>query len=460
MWRPLGDSIFEKYTEGENEDMRIRITNIMMTPGAEKEERHIPFIYDAEILIENQRVIYAGAREEAPVFEADETIDGNGSLAMPGLCNMHTHTPMTLLRSIGSDLPLDRWLNEAIFPVEKHLTDDAVRAGSDLGIMEMIRFGTTSFNDMYMRMDREAEAVRDSGIRALLGHGVVDFDESCSDLIPNIELIEKWNNAADDRIRVALAPHSEGATTQKVLEQVREAAEKYHVPVHIHVSETKLDFDGSLQRRGLTPPQYLEKLGILKYPVLAAHCVWFTDEDIELFARRGAYILHNPVSNLKLASGVAPIAKMLKAGCKITLGTDGVASNNNLNLWEEMKLMPMLQKGITLDPTVVSPAQTLAAATINGAEAMGYENLGLLKPGYLADLILVDLSAAHMCPCNDMESNLIYAVQGSDVKLTMVNGKVLYHNGRYTTLDAELVKARAAKEAALLLERAEAARRS
>lgn len=439
--------------------MRIRITNIVMTPGV-KDEAHIHFIEDAEILIEDKLIVYAGKRSEAPAFEADETIDGQGALAMPGLCNMHTHTPMTLLRSIGSDLPLDRWLNEAIFPVEAHLTDDAVRAGSDLGIMEMLRFGTTSFNDMYMHMDMEAEAVRDSGMRALLGHGVVDFDESCSDLLPGIALIEKWNHAADDRIRISLAPHSEGATTQKVMEKVREAAETYRVPIHVHVSETKLDFDGSLERRGLTPPQYLNKLGFMDHPVLAAHCVWFTDEDIELFARTGAVVLHNPISNLKLASGVAPIAKMLKAGVKVTIGTDGVASNNNLNLWEEIKLMPMLQKGTTLDPTVVSPAQTIAAATYNGAQAMGYENLGLLKEGYLADLILVKLDEAHMYPCHDLESNLIYSAQGSDVRLTMVGGKVLYRDGEYTTLDPKLVVARARREAEQLIARADAAKKA
>lgn len=436
--------------------MRIRITNIQLTPGV-TDEAHIPFIYDAEILIDNKLIVYAGPKSTAPTFEADETIDGRGALAMPGLCNMHTHTPMTLLRSIGSDLTLGRWLNEAIFPVERHLTDEAVRAGSDLGIMEMIRFGTTSFNDMYMHMDQEAEAVRESGMRALLGHGVVDFDESCSDLLPNIALIEKWNRTADDRIRVALAPHSEGATTQKVLERIRDAAETYHVPVHIHVSETKLDFDGCLQRRSLTPPQYLERLGLLEHPVLAAHCVWMTDEDIELFAKRGVTILHNPISNLKLASGVAPIAKMLKAGCKVTVGTDGVASNNNLNLWEEIKLMPMLQKGTVLDPTVVSPAQTIAAATSVGARALGYENLGLLKAGYLADLILLDVSSEHMTPCNDLESNLVYAVQGSDVMLTMCNGKVLYRDGKFTTLDENLVRQRANKQAAALLDRAAAA---
>lgn len=437
--------------------MRIRITNITLMPGVTNED-HLSFLPDAEILIDGNTIIFAGKRKDAPVFEADETIDGEEAVAMPGLCNLHTHTPMTLLRSLGSDLPLDRWLNEAIFPIEKHLTDEAVRAGTDLGILEMLRYGTTSFNDMYMHMDMEAEAVRDSGMRALLGHGVVDFDESCSDLLPNIDLIEKWNHAADDRIRVSLAPHSEGATTQKLLERVKEAAESYHVPIHIHVSETKLDFDGSLSRHGLTPPMYLEKLGLLEHPVLAAHCVWMTDEDIELFAKRGVTILHNPISNLKLASGVAPIAKMLKAGCRIALGTDGVASNNNLNLWEEIKLMPMLQKGTLLDPTVISPAQTIASATSVGARALGYENLGLLKAGYLADIILLDMNGAHMCPSNDLEGNLVYSAQGSDVTLTMVNGRVLYRNGAYTTLDPRLIRERAIKEADALMERAARAR--
>ena len=434
--------------------MRTRLTHLVLMPGV-SDEAHIPFVEDAEILIDGPRIVYAGRRSEAPDFEADETIDAQGALAMPGLCNLHTHTPMSLLRSIGGELPLDRWLNDVIFPVEKNLTDDTVRAGSDLGILEMLRFGTTSFNDMYMHMEQEAEAVRDSGMRALLGHGIVDFDESCADLEPNLVLIEKWNHAADDRIRVSLAPHSEGATTTKLLQKVCEVSECFDVPVHIHVSETKLDVDGCLSRHGLTPPQYLHSLGLTQRPLLAAHCVWMTDEDIELFAKCGAVVLHNPISNLKLASGIAPIAKMLRAGCKVALGTDGVASNNNLNLWEEIKLMPMLQKGVNLDAAVVTPAQAIAAATSVGAQALGYEKLGFLKPGYLADLILIRADEIHTHPCNDRESNLVYATQGSDVCLTMVNGRVLYREGRYTTLDPKLVMERARKQASYLLERME-----
>ncbi len=214
------------------------------------------------------------------------------------------------------------------------------------------------------------------------------------------------------------------------------------------MSETDFDLQGCLTRRGMTPPAYLESLGMLELPVIAAHCVWFSDADIEIFRKHGATVAHNPISNLKLASGVAPIAKMLKAGCNVAIGTDGVASNNDLNLWEELKLMPMLQKGVTLDPVVVSPMQTLAAATVVGAKAMGYSDLGLLKAGYLADLILLDLNTPHMIPATDLESNLIYAAQGGDVRLTMVNGKVLYRDGAYATLDRAAILANARDGAA------------
>lgn len=433
--------------------MRTCITHISMTPGV-TDEKHIPFVMDAELHIDGNQIVYAGKRQGAPSFQADRVIDGKGSLAMPGLINMHTHTPMTLLRGVGSDLRLEEWLHQAIFPLERFLTDESVRAGTDLGILEMLRFGTTSFCDMYMHMDAVAEGVRESGMRALLGHGVVDFDESCTDVEPGIAFAKKWHRTENDRIRVSIAPHSEGATTIPAMNKMKSFAHEMGLAMHVHVSETKLDFDGSLERRGLTPPAYLESLGILEEPVIAAHCVWFTDEDIELFAKRGATIVHNPISNLKLASGVAPIAKMLQKGCKVALGTDGVASNNNLNLWEEMKLMPMLQKGITLDPTVISPAQVLAAATTVGAKAMGYDHLGMLKEGYIADMILVDMHQPHAIPVNDLESNLIYSTQGSDVIMTMVDGKVLYENGAYTTLNPDAVMKKAQQEAETLARKA------
>lgn len=423
--------------------MRTRIIHAVLTPGTNG-EGHIPFIREAEVQIDGNRIVYAGEMENAPAFEAQETINASGCLCMPGLVNLHTHTPMTFLRSAGADLALDDWLHKAIFPLEKQWDADLIRTATDLGCMEMLRFGTTTFNDMYFYTDTVADAVLKNGMRATLGHGIVDFDESCADMAEGIEMAEKWNHAADDRIRFSLAPHSEGATTTKLLTKVVAEAKRLNVPIHVHVSETDFDVKGCWKRHGVTPPVYLEKLGVFDIPTIAAHCVWCDDHDIAILEKHGVTVAHNPISNLKLASGVAPVAKMLKAGCKVGLGTDGVASNNNLNLWEELKLMPLLQKGVTLDPTVVTPAQTLAAATVVGAKALGYDDVGLIKPGYRADIILVNLKTAHMTPEVDLEANLIYAAQGSDVRMTMVDGQVLYSDGVYTTMDRKtlLKKAR------------------
>ncbi len=431
---------------------------MLLTKGAPHNEQRISFLPNSEVQIDGNRIVYAGPADGAPEFKADREIDGSGMLCMPGLCNMHTHTPMTLLRSVGGDQELHDWLFKSIFPLEKQLDDEAVEAGMALGLMEMLRFGTTSFCDMYMHSDAMASVTERSGMRALLGYGVVDFDESCADLDEGLAMVDRWHHSASDRIRITLAPHSEGATTPKLMRKVARIAKEQKLTIHVHVSETKMDYDECLQRRGCTPPAYLEQMGILDSPVVAAHCVWMTDEDIRLFAERGVTIAHNPVSNLKLASGIAPIGKMLDAGCRVALGTDGVASNNNLNLWEELKLMPLLQKGVMLKPSVVSSMQALRSATLTGAEAMGYDRLGLLEAGYLADLILVDVQAPHMLPARHMEDNLVYATQGSDVRLTMVDGQILYQDGQYLTLDEEDVMRRACAAADRLAEKAEKAK--
>lgn len=418
--------------------MKILIKPEWLCPGVDQQS-HIPFIRHGEVHIENQRIVYAGSTEGAPRFEADQTIEGRGKLLMPGLVNAHTHVPMAILRGVGGDLPLRQWLDDAIFPMERQLDDEMVRVGTQLSMLELLRFGTTSFFDMYMHMDAIVSVVKDTGIRAVLSYGVVDFDESCSDLPAGSDFYEKWHHACNDRIRSALAPHSEGATTKKLMQKLALAAKELDAIVNIHVSETREDHSATLVRQGCTQMQYLRDLGLLERPVNAAHCVWVTDEDIKLIKDYGVTVTHNPISNLKLASGIAPIKKMLDAGCHVALGTDGVASNNNLNLWEEMKLMPLLQRGTLLDPIAVSPAQTLHSATLEGARAMRYDDLGLLKSSYRADMILVDVDRAHMLPDREMEQNLIYAAQGSDVSMTMVDGKVLYQDGVYTTLDEQSI---------------------
>lgn len=411
-------------------NMNTIIKNIHICQGVINNA--ISFIPNGEIHIQGNTIVYAGTVQNAPVFQAEKIIDGENGIAMPGMVNLHTHTPMTMLRSVGGNLNLEDWLNTAIFPREAKLNDDIVYLGSVLGIMEMLRFGTTNFNDMYMRMDAEAKAVRDFKMRATLGAGAVSFvEEDMADYDQSLEFALKWNNQDNGRIKTAIAPHSCYLTTNSLFKQTSIDAHKYNLPIHIHISETQTEVATVKEKFGLTPTQVLDKFGLLDLPIIAAHCVWLTEEDIALAKKANYTVAHNPISNLKLASGIAPITKYIQEGIKIGLGTDGVASNNNLNLWEEMRSMPLLQKGVTLNPTVITPAQTLHAATLAGAKALGYENLGIIKEGYIADIALIDMNNATAVPQNSLEDDLIYALQGSDVFCTMVDGNVLYYKGEY-----------------------------
>lgn len=430
--------------------MKTIIRNITVCVGAV--DSHIAFIPEAEIHIDGNQIVYAGSKASAPAFEAAAVIDGEGALAMPGMVNLHTHTPMTLLRSVGGNLNLEDWLHKAIFPRERKLSDEAVYLASQLGIMEMLRYGTTNYCDMYMHMDAQAKAVSEMKMRATLGHGSVSFQaEDTKDYDIGLDFALRWNKKENGRIKTAIAPHSTYLTTDTLLKNTAKHAAEYQLPVHVHVSETKTEVQTVIEKFGATPPQVLERYGILEHPVIAAHCVWLTDEDIALVSKRRFTVAHNPISNLKLASGIAPVLKFLEHGINVGIGTDGVASNNNLNLWEEMRAMPLLQKGLSLNPIAVSPAQTLYAATVAGAKALGYENLGLLKEGYLADIVLVDLDTPTAQPGNSLEDDLIYALQGGDVIMTMVDGNVLYHKGVYSGIDREAVFA-AVKKAAKSLE--------
>ncbi len=430
--------------------MKTLIQNIIICVGAENDK--ITFIPNAEIHVDQNTITYAGAADAAPALAYDKLIEGHGALAMPGMVNLHTHNPMTLLRSVGGNLKLEDWLQQAVFPRERKLSDEAVYLGSMLGIMEMLRYGTTNFCDMYMYMDAQAKAVAEVKMRATLGHGAVSFrEEDTSDYDKGIDFALRWKDKENGRIRTAIAPHSTYLTTDTLLKATNRDAEKYHLPVHVHISETKTEVQTVRDKFGATPPQVLHRYGILEHPVIAAHCVWLTDEDIELVSKYPFHIAHNPISNLKLASGIAPIIKFLEKGINVGIGTDGMASNNNLNLWEEMRAMPLLQKGVSLDPTAVSPAQTLYSATLAGAKALGYKNLGLLKKGYLADIVLVDLNTPTAQPSNSLEDDLIYALQGSDVCMTMVDGNVLYHNGVFTGIDKESIYS-AVRQAAKSLE--------
>lgn len=414
--------------------MKTKIKNIILCPGVDK-ELNIPFIYDAQINIDENIIVYAGSAKNAPEFKEDKLIDGNGNLAMPGMVNLHTHNPMTLLRSVGGEYGLEDWLHKAIFPRERKLTDESVYYGSMLGIMEMLRFGTTNYCDMYMHQPAQIKAMQAVGMRGTIAHGMVDFDDSCKDFYEGLEFAQKYNGYANGLIKTALAPHSTYLVTEKLLQLTYDNTKKLNTIIHTHISETQTEVATVKEKFGLTPVQVLDKYGLLELPVIAAHCVWLTDDDMQIVSNKNFTVAHNPISNLKLASGVANTAKMLELNIPVALGTDGVASNNNLNLWQEMNAFALLQKGKTLNPQTITPAQALRAATLTGAEALGYTNLGLIKENYIADIIMVDLGTTLAQPALDLENDLIYAIQGSDVIMTMVNGNILYNNGVYANID-------------------------
>lgn len=424
--------------------MRTSIDHVHLYTGAE-------WVRDACILIDGARIVYAGAQAFAPAFSPQQRIDGRGCIAMPGLANAHTHLSMTLLRGIGSDQVLQDWLENAVWPAEERLTAEYARIGAQLGLLEQLRFGVTAFADQYFYMEAVAEATAESGARALLTRGLLGFGDDGTRLAENVALFKHFHGAADGRIRIGLGTHGEYTNTDASIRSHVEAAHALGAMIHVHIAETRVELDGCKERRnGRSPVRYLADMGLLDCPVLAAHCVWLEEEDFDILAEKRVTVAHNPVSNLKLASGVMSLPLMQEKGIRVALGTDGVASNNNLNLWEEVKLAAILHKGVSGDPTLISPTQVLQMATLHGAQGMGFEQVGMLLPGWHADIILVDAAQPHVLPCLDPAANLVYAAQGSDVRLTMVDGKVLYRDGAYTTLDKEKILAEAARAAQVM----------
>ena len=407
-------------------------------------------IYDASLHVQGDKIVYAGPKALAPAAQAgDEVINGGGRIAMPGFVNTHAHNAMVLFRGAADDLPLQRWLNEKIFPMEDQLDDNAAYWGNLLGIAEMIRCGTACYNDMYFFTEQEIRAVEQTGIRSVLTRSTVcqELDqEAIEQKLQVYDALMAYQGAADGRIRVTVSPHAEYTCSAAYLRACGQKAQQLGVPLHIHVSETAAEHDACIERHGKTPMALLESLGVLKGEVYAAHCVYTGQADHEIMKEHGVVALHCPDSNLKLASGIAPIAQMMQRGVTVTLGTDGAASNNNLNMMEEMQRFVLLQKGITQDATSVSAKQALHIATTAGARAM-HTGGGVLKEGYKADIVLVDTHVPHMQPMHNALNNLVYAAQGSDVWMNMVDGKILYQNGEYKTLDIEKVIAETNKAA-------------
>lgn len=391
------------------------------------------------VVIEGQEIIAVASGSLPPDLSAEREIDGRGKVLLPGFVNLHSHAPMTLLRGLGEDLPLERWLTEKIFPAEDRLTADDYYWGSMLAIAEMLLSGTTCFFDMYMGVDQIAKAVVESGIRANLARGFTgDVESAKNSLDEAVSVYNQYQGAGDGRLSFWLAPHGTYTCSLDLLKHAAKLASDLGVGIHIHLSETQTENQTVLGQYGKTPTQIVAETGLLEHPLLAAHGVHLSDSDIELLAEAGAIVAHCPASNMKLASGIARLDALREAGVSVGIGTDGAASNNKLDMYEELRLAGYLQKVSTGNPETIPAGFLLRRATNPLAEGFGMlAPVGRIEPGYQADLQVVDFAKAHLWPVHDYLSNLVYAAKGSDVELVMVAGKVLVDGGQLTTIDQE-----------------------
>jgi 5-methylthioadenosine/S-adenosylhomocysteine deaminase len=377
-------------------------------------------------------------------FKAEKIIDARGGLILPGLVNCHTHAAMSLFRGLADDLPLMEWLNNYIFPAERRIDAEFVYTGTLLALAEMILSGTTTFCDMYLFEDQVARAARKAGVRCLVGEVLYDFPSpNYGPVEKGLEytesLIQKWQK--DPLVSIAVEPHSLFTCSPELLTASNELALKYKVPVIIHVAETLTELSEIKEKYGKTPVKYLDSLGLLGPHLIADHCVHIDDADIKTLADHGVKVVHNPESNMKLASGIAPIPQMLSQGVTVGLGTDGCASNNNLDLFSEMDTAAKLHKVNSLDPTVMDALSVLKMATIHGARVLGLQNVtGSLEVGKKADIIVIDTHKPHLTPMYNAISHLVYAARGNDVSHSIINGQLVMEDRKLLTLDiAEII---------------------
>ena len=399
------------------------------------------------IAVKNGRIVEVGNTAEIDrKYAAREVVNAAGKVVIPGLINGHTHVPMTLFRGIADDLDLQEWLTKYIFPAEaKNVTEDFVRVGARLGLAEMIRSGTTTYCDMYYFEDAIADETFKAGMRGVLGETVIDFpvaDNKTYDdgLAYSERFINKWKGNA--LIVPAIAPHAPYTVSEDHLKAARALSDKLSAPIVIHISETKREVDDSIKAKGASPVDYLNRIGFLNDRVIAAHMVWPSGEELSLLKRLGVGIVHNPQSNMKLASGTAPVPQMLKENLPVGLGTDGAASNNDLNLWEEMDTAAKLHKLISNDPKVVTAEEAFEMATIRGARALHLDKeIGSIEKGKRADLVIVDLDDLNQTPWYNIYSDLVYATKADDVRTVIIEGRVVMRDRRLLTLNEETIKA-------------------
>ena len=403
-----------------------------------------PLLKEGFVATDGINISYAGPARPEGTF--DRVIDCTGKVMMPGFVNTHTHIPMTLLRGYGGGHDLQSWLHDFIFPAEAKLDDRCVAAGTGLGLAEMIANGVTSIADMYMHTGTIAREIVAAGISANLSCGGVyfgapeDFSENtCGDCRNQRVLTEEWHGCNDGQILVDASIHAEYTSTAPLWQWMADYARDHGLRMHVHVSETLTEHAESIARNILTPIQALDKYGVWENGGIAAHCVWVTPMDMEVMAKKNITAAHNPYSNLKLGSGIAPVPDLLEAGVNVALGTDGVSSHNSIDPFADLKLTAILHNGIARDPMALTASDALKMATVNGARALG-RNTGVIAPGKVADLILVDFTAPNLTPCHDVVENLVFSAHGSNVCMNMARGRVIYENGEFLTLDLEKIR--------------------
>ncbi len=408
-------------------------------------------VREAAVAVKDGRVLASGKQSDiCRAFQADSLVETGESLLMPGLINSHTHASMTLLRGIADDLPLHVWLTEHIFPREKKMTPELIGLGASLACAEMTRFGVTAFADMYLAENAVFEAAEQAGLRMLGGEAIFAFpspgyktEEEAFALLR--EQAGRWKS--HPRIRVAVMPHAVYTTTPQLLTRCRDTAGELGLSLQLHLAETREETENCLQAHGKTPLRYCADLGLVTEHTTLAHGVVFDDEALALLAASGACVAHCPRSNMKLASGIARVPEMLAKEIPVALGTDGAASSNNLNMFPEMAAAALLHKVDSRDPTAVAARTAIRMATANGARALHWPGLGEIAPGGPADMIAVDMTPPNMRPVHSPTSNLVYAATGAEVRLTMVDGEILYKDGEYTRLDVETLYAKAQEAA-------------
>ncbi len=404
---------------------------------------------DGAVAVRDDSIVAVGPADEIESrYQAAHRIDAHGEIVMPGLINGHAHAAMSLFRGLADDLSLNDWLQKYIFPAEaRNVTPDFVEWGTRLGILEMLRGGITTYADMYYFEDNVAQVTKAAGMRGVLGETFIDFPAPDNKSVPQMiayteKYIQHWQG--DPLITPAVAPHSIYTCSTKTLEAAAALARKYHVPILIHLSEAPFEGDQSRAKYGLSPTAYLESIGFLGPDVTAAHCVWVNAGDMELLASHDVGCVHNPSSNMKLASGASPIVSLIAANVPVGLGTDGAASNNDLDMFEEMDLAAKLQKLVRMDPRALPAEQVVAMATINGARALHMEKqIGSLEAGEKADVILIRTDAPHATPMYNVYSQLVYALKASDVDSVMVGGRMVMEHRRMLTLDPAAILAHA-----------------